>query len=424
MELETIRKKLDEGIHLNLIKTKKFKTNFISIYFLRPLIREEVTKNALIPMVLKRGTKFNKTSLDIQRRLEELYGLNFSIDVTKKGERQVVRFSIEGPNSDYLPLENFFQQKFKMLTEIITSPLTENNKFLDKYLEQEKQNLEKRIKARINNKKSYAVERCIEEMCKNEKYSIYKYGYVEDLNEIDSKRLYDHYVKILESSPIEINIVGNLEEEEVFETIKNTFEVPRKNVEYIPRENILKDVKTHKRVFEEMDVNQGKLTLGFRTNIPYEEDLFEALLLMSNILGGGPHSKLFINVREKESLAYYIHSKTYKYKSLMIITSGIEFKNFEKALDIIKKQVDEMKKGNFTDDEIEQSKKALITTIEALKDSNYSLSEFLLSQSITKEEKTIEEMVNRVKRIKREEIIEAANRANLDTIYFLKNRNQ
>ncbi len=409
---------------MNLINTDKFKTNLVSIYIVRPLLREEATKNALLPLVLRRGSERYRTSLNIQKELDKLYGGNLNVSVTKKGERQIIRFAIEIVNSKFIKEDSLFDKSLKILNEIINNPLINDGKFDDKYVEQEKRNLVDRIKSRINDKKSYAVDRCIEEMCKNENYSIYKFGFIEDIKDIDSESLFTHYKKIIETSPIEINIVGNIPKDYALKAAEKYLSFQRQEIINIPRENVLKDIQTKNRIYEEMEVNQGKLTIGFRTNIPYEDDLYEGIILASNLLGGGTNSKLFKNVREKESLAYYIYAKTYKLKSLMIIASGIEFENFDKTLDIIKKQVEELKEGTFTDEDIKHSKNAIVTSIRSMIDSNYSLSEFYFTQILTNESKSINEMIDKIRGVTKENIIKAAQKISLDTIYFLKNKRE
>lgn len=422
MILNVSRENISNGVNLNIVKTNKFKTNIISVYFVRPLNRNEVTKNALIPLVLKRGTKKYSSSLKLQRILEEHYGSNFSIDVNKKGERQVIRFSIETPSESIIGSDHSFKNIIKILYEIIHDPLSYDESFNEYYVNQEKENLKKRIESRINDKKQYAVERCIEEMCKNEKFSLYAYGYVEDLDDIDNINLYQHYKNILATSPVEICIVGNFDDYDYTKDIKNIFKFDRTNTIIVPRENIIKDIKTKNMVFEDLNVSQGKLTIGFRTNIPYESEKYSALLIASDILGGSSNSKLFKTVREKASLAYYIYTKMYKFKSIMLINSGIESDKFEETLDIIKKQVEELKSGIFKEEDIEKSKKSIITSIKSMTDNIYAVSEFIFSQVLTGDKRTIEEILNDIEKTNKKEIIESVSNLSMDTIYFLRRK--
>ncbi len=410
---------IGKGMNLNIIKTDKFKSNLISIYFIRSLLREEATKNALLPFALKRGTMEYNNSLKIQRKLENMYGSDLNVGVSKKGERQVLRFSIEGPKKNYVKDENHNIELIEMINSIIYNPYLEDGVFSNLYVEQEKENLKRRIEGRINDKREYAIERCIEEMCKSEKFSIYEHGYVEDLDSIDNMNLYKHYLEVLETSQIEIFLVGEFEDSEI-NLLVNYNKRSRKNILEIPREKITSINQTKNRVFEDMDINQGKLVLGYRVSIPYEDELYNGLLLASIILGGGPNSKLFINVREKESLAYYIGSNVYKFKSLMLVDAGIDFKMFEKTVEIIRNNLDEMKNGLFTEEDIDIAKKTINSSIKSIKDNNYLISEFFLSQGLTNDMRSLEETLAQIDRVPKTEIVEAANEINLDTIYFLR----
>lgn len=420
MSLKSERINIGNGINLNLIKTDKFKSNLLSYYFMRPLSKEEVTKNALLPLVLKRGTKEYDTNLKIQKKLEEMYGSSLSIAINKRGEKQVLRFTVENVNGDYVNDDKYIYDVIDLLKSIIYNPALDKGYFKKDYVDQEKENLKRRIEGRINDKRSYALDRCIEEMCKNEKFSIYPLGTIDDLEEIDENILYKHYQNIIETSPIEIFYVGEYDDK-LIDYIKNTEKVDRKNIIDIPREVINSGAMTKNMVYEDLDVNQGKLVLGFRTGIPYEDKLYNGLIVASDILGGGPNSKLFRNVREKESLAYYVSSSVFKYKSIMLIDGGIEFENFEKTIDIIKEQLDEVKKGAFTDEDIEISKKSIKSSTESIKDSIFLISEFFFSQGLSNDHRSLDEILRDVDSVTKDEIIEATDKIALDTIYFMRN---
>ncbi len=420
MTLKSDRIKIGNGIYLNLVKTDKFKSNLLSFYFLRPLSKEEVTKNALLPLVLKRGTEEYTTNLQIQKKLEESYGANFSIAINKRGEKHVLRFTIETVNGDYVADKNYIYEVINLLKSIIYNPVLEKGYFRKDYVEQEKENLKHRIEGRINDKRSYALDRCIEEMCRNEKFSIHPLGNIEDLETINEDILYNHYQTVLNTSPIEIFYVGNYDEKLV-EYIIGLVKIERDNILNIPREQIISGVQTKNMVNEDLDVTQGKLVLGYRTGIPNEDKLYNGLILASDILGGGPNSKLFRNVREKESLAYYITSTVFKYKSIMLVDGGIEFGNFEKTLDIVKEQIEEIKKGNFTDEDIEISKKSIKSSTESIKDSIFLISEYFFSQILSEDNRALEEVLRDIDNVTREDITEAMSKVALDTIYFMKN---
>lgn len=423
LSLKSERINIGNGINLNLISTNKFKSNLFSYYFMRPLSKEEVTKNALLPLVLKRGTQEFSTNLEIQKKLEEAYGASLSISINKRGEKHVLRFTVETVNGDYVKDENYIYEVLDLLKAIIFNPVLEKGFFKKEYVDQEKENLRRRIEGRINDKRSYALDRCIEEMCKNERFSIYPLGNIEDLKDIDEDILYNHYLKVIKTSPIEMYYVGDYNSKFI-EDIKKMATIERGEIIDIPREEIVSGVQTKNMVKENLDVAQGKLVLGFRTGIPYEDSLYNGLILGSDILGGGPNSKLFKNVREKESLAYYIASSVYKYKSIMLIDSGIEFHNFEKTIAIIKEELEEIKKGHFTDEDINISKKAIKSATESIKDSIFLISEYFFSQNLSGDNRSLEEILEGIDRVRKKDIMEAMHNVALDTIYFMTNSNE
>jgi len=420
LSLKSERINIGNGIHLNLIKTSKFKSNLLSFYFLRPLSKEEVTRNALIPLILKRGSKEFPNNLSIQKKLEESYGADLSIAINKRGEKHVLRFTVESINGDYIGDKNYIYGVMELLKSIIYNPVLENGYFKKDYVEQEKENLRRRIEGRINEKRSYALDRCIEEMCKNEKYSIYPLGSIEDLNILDEKALYEHYLSVVKTSPVEIFFVGDYDHN-IISYIKEIPDLNRGEILSLPREQITSGVKTKNMVSEDLDVTQGKFVLGFRTGIPYEDKLYRGLIVGSDILGGGPNSKLFKNVREKESLAYYITSTIHKYKSLMLVDGGIDFGNFERAIDIVKEQIAEVQKGNFSEDDMEISKKSITSSTESIRDSIFLISEYFFSQKLSNDYRSLTEIVDDINSVTKEEVVEAMSKLALDTIYFMKN---
>lgn len=420
MTLKSERIQLSKGVYLNIVNEDKFKSNLLSYYFIRPLSKEEVTKNTLLSLVLKRGTENYPNSIDLEKRLEELYGSNLSVGINKRGEKQVVRFTMEWAKSNYVD-EDYDNEIIDILKEIIFKPVLENNRFLKRYVDQEKENLRKKIENKINDKGSYAAERCIESMCKNERYGIYPLGYVEDLEDIDESNLYQHYQDIIKTSPIEIFYVGHIDEK-IIEYLKKSQDILRDEIISIPEDVLVDSVQTKNIVIDELDVNQGKLVIGYRAGIHHNDRLYNPLILASDILGGGPNSKLFKNVREKESLAYYISSSIYKYKSLMLINSGIEFDDFDKTVEIINEQLTELKDGKFSDEDISKSVMSIKTNTESIRDSIFLISEFFFSQLLSGDNRSLDQVLEDFQKVKKEEIVEAANKINIDTIYFMRNK--
>lgn len=408
------------GIDVFQVKSSKFKTNSINVFFHDNLTKENAAKNALLPAVLRRGCEGYPTFQDIALYLEELYGASFDCGVTKKGEHQIIQFYIDHVNDKFTG-ENagLFEKAFELLFSVITKPVLEEGCFKKDYVAQEKENLRKLIESRVNDKAQYAVERCFEIMCKDEPFSIYDYGSVEDLEKIDEKSLYEHYRNFVESLPVLVYITGDVEADKVQVIIDKLSAMIRKDIKTISPYEISKEIKEVKKETEKMSVNQGKLSLGFRTNTgPADADYYK-LLMCNTVLGGGIHSKLFQNVREKESLAYYAFSRLEKFKGLMVISSGIEIENKDKAIDIILKQLEDIKLGKISDYEFESSMNTIETGIKSILDSQLQIVDFFLSQEIAKSKGDFQSLIDNVKKVTKQDVVKAAEKIHLDTIYFL-----
>ena len=410
---------IGKNVKLTLIPESKFKTNLISVYIQRKLDRNEVTKNALLPGILKSGCNKYKTLGQLTNREEELYGSYLHAGASKRGESQVLGFSILSVNEKYLD-EKILGQCIEFLNEIINNPLVIDGGFNEEYLNIEKEILKDSIMSIINDKGNYAMKRTNEIMFEGEPYSINGKGYIEDLDTIDRVGLYEHYKEVLKTSPIEIMIEGEFEESEVVELIKEKFQFDRGNIIDIPKEEYYKEVDKVKEVKETMDIAQGKLVMGYRCNVDYlDEEKYYSLLLGSRILGGGADSKLFINVREKESLCYTIYSTIQKSKSTMMVCSGIEAQNYEKTVNLVKEQVQKLKDGDITESEISNAKIAFINSLNSLNDEIGRISDFYFSQSISKNKSDLDQIKNMINKSTKEDIVEAVKNIELDTIYFL-----
>lgn len=419
--MEDVKKiNLGDNISLTLIPGNKFKSNLVSIYIQRLLDKKEATKNALLPTVVTSGCEKYPSVREISNKLDDLYGSSIGADVSKRGERQVISFKIISTNEKYLE-ENIFQDVIEFFNEIVNKPLVIDGGFKEEYLSIEKQNLKDRIQAKINDKGRYALERAFEEMCKEERFSISEYGYEDEIDSITAKDLYDHYKEIIRTSPIDIVVEGDFDENKVKDIITKNFNFERGNIIELPREEYKKEVKEVKVVEDKMDITQGKLVMGYRTNIDYKDiEKYYPLVVGSNVLGGGPHSKMFINIREKESLCYYIYSSVEKYKGILFISSGIEFQNYEKTVELVKKQLESLKEGDISEEEIENSKSAIINSMRSLKDSIGGMSDFYFSQGMSNTNNTVEEIIDNIAKVKVEDIVKAVESVTLDTVYFLR----
>ena len=415
---------LGKGINLTLIPEEKFKSNLVSIYIQRILDRDEVTMNALLPSIIKSGSEKYPSAREMSYHQDDLYGVSIGADSSKRGESQVITFKIISTDEEYLD-EQIFKKVVKYLDEVVNHPLVIDGGFKEEYVAIEKENLKNRIESIINDKGRYAVERAREEMFKNEKYGISDLGYSEDIDKITAKGLYEHYVNIMKTSPIDIVVEGNFDEDEIVEIISNGFDFHRENIIEVPRADFIKKVDEIKVIKEEMDITQGKLVTGYRCNVDYKDEFkYYSLFVGSNVLGGGPHSKLFVNIREKESLCYYIYSSLEKYKTSMFISSGIESENYDKTVELIGEQLKSLKEGKISDEELLNSKSAIISSLKTIKDSLGGSSDFYFSQSMGGTNTTVEKIIEMIEKVTVSDIVEAFKNIELDTIYFLSNNKE
>jgi predicted Zn-dependent peptidase len=408
------------GIDVFLLPAEKFKTNTINIFFHDNLSRDSAARNALVPAVLRRGCESFPTFQEIALYLEELYGASFDCGIVKKGERQILHFYMEHAADRYTGQEeNLFEKAFDLLIEIITRPVLAQGAFKSEYVQQEKENLRKLIESRVNDKMQYAVDKCLEEMCREEPFGVYEYGAVEDLDRIQPGDLYEHYVRLLETLPVSVFITGSVEKRNIDRVIDRLYQLKRGNVKKVDISSVEKEVREVRNVTDSMNVNQGKLSLGFRTNTSSNDRDYFSLVVYNGILGGGVHSKLFQNVREKAGLAYYAASRLEKFKGLMVVYSGIEIVNKDKALEIILKQVEEIKAGNISDYEFESTRKTIESGIKSLKDSQLYMVDFYLSQIVVNMNDTLDTVIEKVKNVTRQDVVNIAAKIKLDTVYFL-----
>ena len=282
---------IKKGIKIHSIQTNKFKTNLIAVFLTTELNRENVTKNALIPAILRRGTENMKTTKEINQKLEEMYGAEFDCGVEKTGDNQVIKFYLEALNDNFLPeKEDLIKKSIDVLLEIVLNPLIENGKFNEEYLKSEKANLSQLIQAKIDNKDLYAFEKCTEEMYKEKPYSLYKYGYAEDLEKLTSEEMYNYYKELLAKSKIDIFVSGEFNEKEIVGIIENNENIKKLN-EREPNnivnreENEKKEkVETPKVLEEKMNVTQGKVVIGMEILNMKKDERFVATLY-NTILG-------------------------------------------------------------------------------------------------------------------------------------------
>ncbi len=417
--------RINDNIFLHYIPMEKLKTTTLGLFIHRAMSEEEASKNALLASVLKRGCKLCKDGASIAKYLQNLYGASFGSLIQKKGDDQVISFAMESISDKYAPNgEKLLDSLTDLLLSVVFEPVVINGGFDKDIVNQEKANLKDRINGLINDKREYAVYRCVSAMCENEPVGIYRYGSAEGVDRVDEVSLYEHYKKIITSSVIDIYICGDTD----VESIKNKISAYTDKMSFakaeiacgkaVPQSGEIKTVK------DNLDVTQGKLAIGFRTNIVSTDKDYYGLVVANSIFGAGAHSKLFNNVREKLSLAYYAASRLYKQNGLMVMDAGIEFENYQKAYDETLVQLENIKKGDITENEFDSSIKAIVNSLNSYYDDQNYMTDWYLSQRPNNTEISIDEMIEGIEKVTMEDVKNAARKIQIDTVYFLAGKEE
>ena len=411
------------GTVLHYIEDPKFKTTTVSVAIHRPLLQREATKNALLPMVLKRGCSSYPSLGRIERRLQELYGAEFHCGVTKKGEDQILVFSMQTIQDGFTPDGGgVLLDAAGLLLSVIFDPAIKAGAFVEEYVAQEKANLSDMIDALVNEKRIYARLRCIQEMCTGDAFGIHEYGSKTDLESITAEGLYEHYCQVLKQSRVDVFVCGQCDIQSFHSWLKKELSGKCGVQAGYPAGKIYNGSEEVRYVTDTFDVNQAKLVLGLRTHTePVGEDYYR-LAVANSILGSGVHSKLFNNVREKLSLAYYAASSLIRSKGLMLIDMGIEQDKYQQAFDETLAQLQNLQNGEVSDYEYDSAKVFLINNAQSAKDSQYALIDFHLGELVLGQKGGLDEYVAGIERVSRKDAIAAAKKIELDTVYLLQGK--
>ena len=413
----------ERGIHVHVLSTNKYRINTIVATLTQPLQEETATGLALIPYVMMRGSEQYPTPERLQLAMDDLYGASMSGVIDKKGERQIIDFTMSVPNEKFLATdEKLFQRALELLADVMLKPLTVDGGFSPAYVKAEKEQQKKRIKAIIDDKATFARDRLLEEMTKGEPFAIPRLGRIDQLDALDPKQLYEEYQRVLKTAPMHIYVVGDVELDEVADYIFRTFDFERAPQDEFDKVTIDHEVHEVKEVVDRLDVNQGKLNVGFWTGLDVASDEWPAMMVANGIFGVFPHSKLFMNVREKHSLAYYCSSRVDGMKGLLYVQAGVEPANFEKAIGIIKEQLEDLKQGKITDEEFSFTVSGLINGYKTALDSPTSVADIHLNGLIAGKIRTPDEVIEKLRAITVDDVVRVAQHIRLDTVYMLRDK--
>lgn len=412
------------GFNLHLIPNDKFKTVNIVIKFKAPLNRDTITKRALLPYVLQQGSEKYPSRKELQIALDNLYGAVLSIDGGKKGNNHIISFRLEVANEKFIPNEsNVLENAIRLLNEVIFYPNVEEDSFSETVFNREKETLRQKIKSIVDNKMQYANMRLIDEMCDGEVYQLHVSGYEEDLDTFSASDLYQYYQSLLIEDQVDIYILGDVEGGNLESIINSNFErqdtASSKSMEDVKEESKSSSANELKEVIDHQNVQQAKLHIGYRTNIQYQDEKYPALQVFNGILGGFPNSKLFVNVREKNSLAYYASSRLESHKGLLLVFSGIAPNDYEKARKIMEEQMTAMKNGEITEEELSETKELIVNQLLETLDHPQGIIEMFYQSVIANAAITPDQLIEKIKAVTLEDVKKIGDSIVGDTVYLL-----
>ncbi len=413
--------RLSDGVEGLFIKNERFNTTSVSFNFYLPLKRETAAAYALLPFIMTTcGEKYPDFSV-LNYKLNRLYGAQLDAAAEKLGDYQLLKMRISVINDKYtFESESLIKQACEMLLSLIFEPKAENGAFAADDLAREKRKAIEHIKGEISEKRIYAKNRLIEEMFKGDAYGVPKCGTADDVEAVTGETLYSAWKDLLKKAFIRIQVIGAALPQRLFEDIAERFDgIKRDDITDCKINSAAKERETPVSVTERMDVKQGKLVMGFSSRMSGDDDVSLPVMIMTDIFGGGPYSRLFSNVREKMSLCYYCSASSVRQKGLITVESGVEKENAEKAEKAIISQLDIVKNGEFSDFEFNSSLKSICDSLNTYNDSQVSLDTWYALKANNSTLYSPEDIAERIKQITREDVVNAAKGVKLHTVYRL-----
>ena len=417
--IQTIQ--LTPHVRLMHCRDGRFKKGALSIQLLRPMCREEAAVNALLPAVLLRGTEHCRDLRAITERLDDLYGASVSALVRRIGDIQTVGFYLSFMEDRFaMTGDQVLAPMLDFLRETMLEPLRENGVFCADFVESEKKNLISTIESELNDKRAYAGGKMLRQMCAGDSFAVPRLGTVEAVESITPRSLYDHYLRILRESPVEIFYVGSAEPEAVAELLIPLAKALAQAPEQVPAQTVFTPQAEPGETVEEMDVSQSKLSMGFFTGITNKDEDFAPMQVFNALYGAGMTSKLFMNVREKLSLCYYANSAYYGSKGIVTVSCGIDEENYELAKAEILNQLDACARGEITPEELEAGREAILSSLRSVEDSPGAIEGFFGTAAISGMAWGVEEYMERVKAVTARDVARVASKVRLHTVFLLK----
>ena len=408
------------GVTLRCFTDIRFKQGCLSVQFVRTMCREEAAQNALLPAVLLRGTAHDPDLRDIILRLDDLYGASVGALVRRIGDYQTTGLFCGFIEDKYaLRGDRVLEPMIRFLGQLLLEPLLENGVFCEDYVAGEKVNLISTIESQLNNKQAYANARMLKAMCREDSYGIPRLGEKAQVEAITKEGLFAHYRKVLRESPVELFYVGSAQPEAVAGYLTQLFTGLDRNLTALPAQTPFRDCGGSDSI-EKMDVSQGKLSMGFVSDITIRDPRFAAMQVFNAIFGGGMTSKLFMQIREKQSLCYDISSGYHGAKGLLTVSAGIDQKDDQRVRREVLAQLDACVRGEITQQELLAAKQALLSSLRGIHDSPGAIENYYATAALSGLGMTPEAYSRAVEQVTHAQVMEAAATVALHTVFFLK----
>ncbi|PSL51248.1 putative Zn-dependent peptidase [Salsuginibacillus halophilus] len=416
------RTEMMNGMNVHYVQTDKFKTTTFVLHARAPLYKETAAARALLANILKSGTESHPGRKEIRQFLDDLYGASFQSEVTKKGEEHVMSFRMETAADAFIAEGgSVLNEALTFLTEVMFAPYMPEDNFSQDIFETEKASLLQKIEGIEDDKIRYANVRLLEEMCADEPFGLHPFGGMKQVENLTRDDVLAAYKDMLQSNQFDLYIVGSFHEETAAKHLAANVPAVSEAASAAERPQPVTPASI-REVVDEKDVQQAKLHLGFRIPVKVEDELYPAAVIANGIFGGFPHSKLFINVREKASLAYYAASRYEGHKGLVLAMAGVNPSDLQEARNIIEDQLHQLQNGEFSEEDVEQTKLLTMNQLREQADSPRGMSEMLYNGEVAGFKPGFEERIAAFQAVTKEEVTNAANEIELDTVYILKGK--
>ena len=416
--MEHITKNLG-AYNLHLIKTNNFKFIIIKVYFREKIKKENITMRNFLTNMLTFSTKIANTKRNMVLKMQDLYSCSITGRNTRLGNFLNTAFTLSVLKDKYTE-EGNVEKAIKFLSDVIYNPNVKDNSFDEKSFNVIMNQSILALGSIKEDASSYSILRLYETMEEDSPLSYRACGYLEDLKKITREKLYKYYNKMIDTNDMDIFVVGDIDFETIDPLIRKYFK--SKRFKKTNNNFVLEEKRPRRRYKIETEINestQSKLALGCRTNKLTEYERKYPLTLYNIILGGSADSKLFINVREKNSLCYTISSVVNKLDNTLLIRAGINKEDLKKTLKLIEKELDNMKKGKFTETDIAKAKGMYITALDEIKESESDIiASFYMEELLGLD--NIDTRIEKMKEVTKQDIMKVAKKVKLDTVFMLE----